>query len=64
MDALLAALQEGGPRSWLIFLGGLVLGLLLLRLVFEVASVAIRIGCAVVFLLVTAYILYTFLAAG
>lgn len=64
MDALLATLQEGGWLSWLILLGGLALGLLLLRLVFEIASVAIRIGCAIVFLLATAYILYTFLAAG
>lgn len=64
MDAFLVALQDGGPRAWLILLGGLVVGLLLLRLVFEIASVAIRIGCAVVFLLATVYILYTFLAAG
>lgn len=64
MEALLAALQEGGLRAWLIFFGGLALGLILLRLVFEVASAAVRIGCAVIFLLATVYILYTFLAGG
>ena len=61
MDALTTALQQGGLSSWLVLIGGLALGLILLRIVFEIASVAIRVGCALLFLLGTAYILYTFL---
>lgn len=64
MDALTAALQQGGLSAWLILIVGLAAGLILLRIVFELASVAIRVGCAVLFLLGAAYILYTFLGAG
>jgi hypothetical protein len=64
MDALMAALQQGGLSAWLVLIAGLAVGLILLRVIFEVASVAIRVGCAVLFLLGTAYLLYTFLGAG
>jgi hypothetical protein len=64
MDALLAALQQGGARSWLVLIGGLVVALILLRLVFELASVAVKIGCAVLFLLAVAYVLFMIFGRG
>ena len=60
MDALLAALQQGGLSAWLILIGGIVIGLIALRVIFEVAEVAVNIGCAILFLLGVAYVLFTF----
>jgi len=64
MDALYQALQEGGVRSWLVLIGGLIVGFILLRLVFEVASIAIRVGCAILFLMGVVYVLFTFFGGG
>ena len=60
MDAFINALNGGGLLSWLILLAALVIGIILLRIVFQIASVIIRIGCSILFILVVAYLLYTF----
>ena len=60
MDAILNALNGGGLTAWLILLAALVIGIILLRIIFELASVVIRIGCAILFILVVVYILFTF----
>ena len=60
MDALFDALNGGGFVSWLILLAALVIGIILLRIVFQLASVVIRIGCAIIFIIVVGYILFTF----
>ena len=60
MDALLNALSGGGLVSWLILLAALVIGIILLRIVFEIASAVIRIGCSILFILIVGYILLTF----
>ena len=59
MDAFLNALNGGGVVSWLILLAALVIGIILLRIVFQIASAVIRIGCSIVFIIVVAYILFT-----
>ena len=60
MDALLNALNGGGFVSWLILLAALVIGIILLRIVFQLASAVIRIGCSILFIIVVGYILFTF----
>ncbi|UCC52343.1 MAG: hypothetical protein JSV68_25125 [Anaerolineaceae bacterium] len=60
MNALLDALSGGGYLSWLILFAALVIGIILLRIVFEIASAVIRIGCSILFILVVAYLLFTF----
>jgi hypothetical protein len=60
MNALLEALNSGGLMSWLILLAALVIGIILLRIVFELASAVIRIGCSILFVLIVAYLLFTF----
>jgi hypothetical protein len=60
MDALLNALNGGGLLSWLILLAALVIGIILLRIVFQLASAVIRIGCSILFIIVVGYILFTF----
>ncbi|MFN2136106.1 MAG: hypothetical protein ACK2UK_09145 [Candidatus Promineifilaceae bacterium] len=59
MDALWNALQQGGIESWLILIGGIVVGIIVLRIVFEVADVAIKVGCFALFVLGIAWLLYT-----
>jgi hypothetical protein len=59
MDAFLNALNGGGAVSWLILLAALVIGIILLRIVFQLASAVIRIGCSIIFIIVVAYILFT-----
>ena len=60
MDALLSALNGGGLVSWLILLAALVIGIILLRIVFEIASTVLRIGCSILFIIVVGYILFAF----
>lgn len=60
MDALFDALNAGGFVSWLILLAGLVIGIILLRIVFQLASAVIRIGCSILFIIAVGYILFTF----
>jgi hypothetical protein len=60
MDALLSALNGGGLVSWLILLAALVIGIILLRIVFQLASAVIRIGCSILFIIIVGYILLTF----
>ena len=60
MDALFNALNGGGFVSWLILLAALVIGIILLRIIFQLASAVIRIGCSILFILVVGYILFTF----
>jgi hypothetical protein len=60
MDALLNALNGGGLLSWLILLAALVIGIILLRIVFQLASAVIRIGCSILFIIVVGYMLFTF----
>ena len=60
MDALFNALNGGGFVSWLILLAALVIGIILLRIVFQLASAVIRIGCSILFIIVVGYILFAF----
>jgi hypothetical protein len=60
MNALLDALNSGGLMSWLILLAALVIGIILLRIVFQLASAVIRIGCSILFIAVVAFLLFTF----
>ena len=60
MNALLDALNSGGLMSWLTLLAALVIGIILLRIVFQLASAVIRIGCSILFIVVVAYLLFTF----
>ena len=60
MDMLYNALNGGGLQSWLILFAVIVIGIILLRIIFELASAVIRIGCAILFILVVVYILFTF----
>ena len=59
MEALLNALSGGGLVSWLILLAALVIGIILLRIVFQIASSVIRIGCSILFIIIVGYILFT-----
>lgn len=59
MDALAAALSEGGIGAWLTMAVIIIVGIVILRIVFEVASVIIRIGCLVIFIAVIAYLLFS-----
>ena len=59
MEALWNALQEGGWESWLILIGGIVVGVIVLRIVFEIADVAIKVGCFVLFVIVIGWLLFT-----
>lgn len=63
MDALWNALQQGGIESWLILLGGLVLGTIVLRFVFELADVVVKIGCLLLFVAGVGWLLYTILGS-
>jgi hypothetical protein len=60
MNALLDALNSGGLMSWLILLAALVIGIILLRIVFQLASAVIRIGCSILFIAVVVFLLFTF----
>jgi hypothetical protein len=59
MDALWNALQQGGIESWLILIGGFFVGVIILRIVFEIADMAIKIGCSLLFVLLVSWLLYT-----
>ena len=60
MDALFDLLNSSGLTSWLILLAVLVFGIILLRIVFEIAEAVIQIGCAILFVLIIGYLLFTF----
>jgi len=60
MGALYTALTEGGIGAWLTLALIIIVGIILLRIVFEVASTIIRVGCLVLFIAVIAYLLFTF----
>jgi threonine/homoserine efflux transporter RhtA len=64
MDALWNALQEGGIESWLILIGAIIVGVILLRIVFELAETVIKIGCLVLFVAGIAWLLYTIFGGG
>ena len=64
MEALWNALQQGGIESWVILIGGIIVGVIVLRIVFELADMAIKIGCFVVFILVIGWLLYTMFGGG
>ncbi len=64
MEALINALNGGGVQSWLILFAGLVIGIILLRIVFQLASAVIRIGCSILFILIVGYILFTFFGSS
>jgi hypothetical protein len=64
MDALWNALQQGGLQSWLILIVGIVVGIIALRIVFEIAEGAIKIGCFVIFILIIAWLAFTVFGAG
>ena len=64
MDALWNALQEGGIESWLILIGAIIVGVILLRIVFELAETVIKIGCLVLFVAGIAWLLYTIFSGG
>ncbi len=60
MNALFDFLNSSGLTSWLILLAALVVGIILLRIVFEIAEAVIQIGCAILFVVIIGYLLYTF----
>ena len=64
MDALWSALQQGGIVSWLILIGGIVVGIIVLRIVFELADMAIKIGCFAAFIIIVGWLLYTIFGGG
>lgn len=64
MQALWNALQQGGVESWLILLGGIILGVIVLRIVFELADMAVKIGCFVLFVIGIGWLLFTVLGGG
>ncbi len=64
MEALWNALQQGGWQSWLILFGGIIVGVILLRIVFEVADVVIKIGCFLLFVIVIVWLLFTIFGGG
>lgn len=60
MDAILNALNGSGLTPWLILVAAIVIGIILLRIVFEIAEAALQIGCAILFVIIIGYILITF----
>lgn len=60
MDALLNFLNQSGLSPWLILFAALGIGIILLRIVFEIAEAVIQIGCAILFILIIGYIMFTF----
>lgn len=58
MEALWNALQQGGIESWLLLIGGIVVGVIVLRIVFELADIAIKIGCAILFVAFVGWLMY------
>jgi hypothetical protein len=64
MDALWNALQQGGIESWLILIGAIVVGVIVLRIVFELAETVINIGCFLLFVIGIGWLLYTMFGGG
>ena len=64
MDALWNALQQGGIESWLILIGAIIVGVIVLRIVFELAETVIKIGCFVLFVVGIGWLLYTMFGGG
>jgi hypothetical protein len=64
MDALWNALQQGGIQSWLILIAGIVVGVIVLRIVFEIADTAIKIGCFVLFVIMIGWLLNMIFGGG
>ena len=64
MDALLNALQQGGIESWLILIGAIIIGIIVLRIVFELAETVIKIGCFVLFVVGIGWLLFTIFGGG
>lgn len=64
MEALWNALQQGGIESWLILLAGIIIGVIVLRIVFELADMAVKIGCFVLFVLGIGWMLLTIFGGG
>lgn len=60
MDVLLDFLNASGSMPWLILVAALVVGIILLRIVFEIAEAVIQIGCAILFIIIIGTILFTF----
>jgi GTP cyclohydrolase III len=64
MDALWNALQEGGIESWLMLIGAIIVGVIVLRIVFELAETVIKIGCLVLFVGGIGWLLYMMFGGG
>jgi hypothetical protein len=64
MDALWNALQQGGIESWLILIGAIVVGVIVLRIVFELAETVLKIGCLIFFVVGIGWLLYTMFGGG
>jgi threonine/homoserine efflux transporter RhtA len=64
MDALWNALQQGGIESWLILIGAIVVGVIILRIVFELADIVIKIGCFLAFVIGIGWLMYTIFGGG
>ena len=64
MDALWNALQQDGIESWLILIGAIIVGIIVLRIVFELAETVIKIGCFVIFVVGIGWLLYTMFGGG
>lgn len=64
MDALWNALQQGGIESWLILIGAIIVGVIVLRIVIELAETVIQIGCFVLFVIGIGWLLYTMFGGG
>jgi hypothetical protein len=60
VDTLLNFINQSGLSPWLILFAALAIGIILLRIVFEIAEAVIQIGCAILFILIIGYILFTF----
>jgi hypothetical protein len=59
METLWNAVQQGGPAAWIILLVAIVAGIVVLRIVFELADLVVRVGCFVLFVLGVGWLIYT-----
>lgn len=64
MDTLLNALQQGGIESWLILIGAIIVGIIVLRIVFELAETVIKIGCFLLFVIGIGWLLFMIFGGG
>ena len=60
MKTILDMLSGGGLISWLLLFAVIVVGIILLRRVFRLATTVVRIGCLILFIVAVGAILFTF----